>query len=60
MTPTWKTNSIYTIDPGAGNVMGAVRTAPAKKVSRDRMTEDQKTEVLGRIKATGDADDLEG
>ncbi|MDL0430187.1 3-hydroxyacyl-CoA dehydrogenase NAD-binding domain-containing protein [Marinobacter sp. TBZ242] len=32
----------------------------AKKVSRGRMTEEQKTEVLNRIKATGSADDLEG
>ncbi|MCL7943896.1 3-hydroxyacyl-CoA dehydrogenase NAD-binding domain-containing protein [Marinobacter sp. ATCH36] len=32
----------------------------AKKVSRGRMTEAQKTEVLNRIKATGSADDLEG
>ena len=32
----------------------------AKKVSRGRMTEEQKAEVLGRIKATASADDLEG
>ena len=32
----------------------------AKKVSRGRMTEAQKAEVLGRIKATGDPNDLEG
>ncbi|MCK7552669.1 3-hydroxyacyl-CoA dehydrogenase NAD-binding domain-containing protein [Marinobacter goseongensis] len=32
----------------------------AKKVSRGRMTEEQKAEVLGRIKATALADDLEG
>ncbi|WP_297797095.1 3-hydroxyacyl-CoA dehydrogenase NAD-binding domain-containing protein [uncultured Marinobacter sp.] len=32
----------------------------AKKVSRGRMTEEQKAEVLGRIKATDSADDLEG
>jgi 3-hydroxyacyl-CoA dehydrogenase/enoyl-CoA hydratase/3-hydroxybutyryl-CoA epimerase len=32
----------------------------ATKVSRGRMTEDQKTEVLNRIKATGAADDLDG
>ena len=32
----------------------------AKKVSRGRMTEQQKTDVLSRIKATGSADDLEG
>ncbi|MEX2474419.1 3-hydroxyacyl-CoA dehydrogenase NAD-binding domain-containing protein [Marinobacter sp.] len=32
----------------------------AKKVSRKRMTEEQKAEVLGRIKATASADDLEG
>lgn len=32
----------------------------AKKVSRGRMTEDQKAEVLNRIKATGSAGDLEG
>lgn len=32
----------------------------AKKVSRGRMTEEQKTEILDRIKATGSADDLEG
>ncbi|MDF0752323.1 3-hydroxyacyl-CoA dehydrogenase NAD-binding domain-containing protein [Marinobacter sp. 71-i] len=32
----------------------------AKKVSRGRMTEEQKAEVLNRIKATGSADDLEG
>ncbi|MGF2686476.1 3-hydroxyacyl-CoA dehydrogenase NAD-binding domain-containing protein [Marinobacter sp. DUT-3] len=31
-----------------------------KKVSRGRMTEEQKAEVLGRIKATDSADDLEG
>jgi len=32
----------------------------AKKVSRDRMTEEQKAEILGRIKATDNADDLDG
>jgi len=32
----------------------------AKKVSRGRMTEEQKAEILNRIKATGSADDLEG
>ncbi|MGM0768844.1 MAG: 3-hydroxyacyl-CoA dehydrogenase NAD-binding domain-containing protein [Pseudomonadota bacterium] len=32
----------------------------AKKVSRGRMTEEQKAEVLGRIKATASAGDLEG
>ncbi len=32
----------------------------AKKVSRGRMTEAQKAEILGRIKATDSADDLEG
>ncbi|WP_417565527.1 3-hydroxyacyl-CoA dehydrogenase NAD-binding domain-containing protein [Marinobacter sp.] len=32
----------------------------AKKVSRGRMTEDQKAEILSRIKATDSADDLEG
>ena len=32
----------------------------AKKVSRGRMTEEQKAEILGRIKATDSADDLEG
>lgn len=32
----------------------------ARKVSRGRMTEEQKAEVLGRIKATALADDLEG
>jgi len=32
----------------------------AKKVSRGRMTEAQKAEVLDRITATGSADDLEG
>src|SRR5690554_5678893 len=32
----------------------------AKKVSRGRMTEAQKDEVLARIKATASADDLEG
>ena len=32
----------------------------AKKVSRGRMTEQHKAEVLGRIKATGSAEDLEG
>ncbi|WP_421840921.1 3-hydroxyacyl-CoA dehydrogenase NAD-binding domain-containing protein [Marinobacter algicola] len=32
----------------------------AKKVSRGRMTEEQKTGILNRIKATGSADDLEG
>lgn len=32
----------------------------AKKVSRGRMTEEQKAEVLDRIKATASADDLEG
>ena len=32
----------------------------AKKVSRGRMTEDQKNEVLARIKATDNAGDLEG
>ncbi|WP_286222382.1 3-hydroxyacyl-CoA dehydrogenase NAD-binding domain-containing protein [Marinobacter apostichopi] len=32
----------------------------AKKVSRGRMTEEQKAEVLGRIKATDSADDLDG
>ncbi|MDX1553992.1 MAG: 3-hydroxyacyl-CoA dehydrogenase NAD-binding domain-containing protein, partial [Marinobacter sp.] len=32
----------------------------AKKVSRGRMTEEQKTEVLNRITATGSAADLEG
>lgn len=32
----------------------------ATKVSRGRMTEEQKTEVLNRIKATGSADDLDG
>ncbi|MEP1213404.1 MAG: 3-hydroxyacyl-CoA dehydrogenase NAD-binding domain-containing protein [Marinobacter sp.] len=32
----------------------------AKKVSRGRMTEEQKTEVLDRIRATSSADDLEG
>ena len=32
----------------------------AKKVSRGRMSETQKAEILGRIKATDSADDLEG
>lgn len=32
----------------------------AKKVSRGRMTEEQKAEILGRIKATDNADDLDG
>ena len=32
----------------------------AKKVSRGRMSEAQKAEILGRIKATDSADDLEG
>ncbi|WP_275297958.1 3-hydroxyacyl-CoA dehydrogenase NAD-binding domain-containing protein [Marinobacter sediminum] len=32
----------------------------AKKVSRGRMTEEQKAEILGRIKATDSADDLDG
>ncbi|PPI82821.1 3-hydroxyacyl-CoA dehydrogenase [Marinobacter maroccanus] len=32
----------------------------AKKVSRGRMTEAQKANILGRIKATDSADDLEG
>lgn len=32
----------------------------AKKVSRGRMTEEQKAEILNRIKATGSTDDLEG
>ncbi|AZT83460.1 3-hydroxyacyl-CoA dehydrogenase [Marinobacter sp. NP-4(2019)] len=32
----------------------------AKKVGRGRMTEEQKAEILGRIKATDSADDLEG
>ena len=32
----------------------------AKRVSRGRMTEEQKAEILNRIKATGSADDLEG
>ncbi|NMT63570.1 3-hydroxyacyl-CoA dehydrogenase NAD-binding domain-containing protein [Marinobacter orientalis] len=32
----------------------------AKKVSRGRMTEEQKTGVLNRIRPTGSADDLEG
>ncbi|MBR9987503.1 MAG: enoyl-CoA hydratase/isomerase family protein, partial [Desulfosarcina sp.] len=32
----------------------------AKKVSRGSLTEEQKAEVLGRIKAAGSADDLEG
>lgn len=31
-----------------------------KKVSRGRMTEEQKAEILGRIKATDNADDLDG
>ncbi|MEO9747500.1 MULTISPECIES: 3-hydroxyacyl-CoA dehydrogenase NAD-binding domain-containing protein [Marinobacter] len=35
-------------------------TLLAKKVSRGRMTEAQKAEVLDRITATGSADDLEG
>tara|TARA_Y100001001_G_scaffold106632_1_gene104566 strand:- start:4916 stop:6487 length:1572 start_codon:yes stop_codon:yes gene_type:complete len=32
----------------------------ARKVSRGRMTEEQKAKILGRIKATESADDLEG
>ena len=32
----------------------------AKKVSRGRMTEEQKADILSRIKATDSADDLEG
>ncbi|MBW4936153.1 3-hydroxyacyl-CoA dehydrogenase NAD-binding domain-containing protein [Marinobacter sp. F4206] len=32
----------------------------AKKVSRGRMTEEQKADILGRIKATDSADDLDG
>jgi 3-hydroxyacyl-CoA dehydrogenase/enoyl-CoA hydratase/3-hydroxybutyryl-CoA epimerase len=32
----------------------------AKKVSRGRMTEEQKAEILGRITATGSAEDLAG
>ncbi|WP_322003099.1 3-hydroxyacyl-CoA dehydrogenase NAD-binding domain-containing protein [Marinobacter alexandrii] len=32
----------------------------AEKVSRGRMTEEQKAEILGRIKATDNADDLDG
>ena len=32
----------------------------AKKVSRGRMTEQQKADILGRIKATDSAEDLEG
>ncbi|MFP3441745.1 3-hydroxyacyl-CoA dehydrogenase NAD-binding domain-containing protein, partial [Pantoea sp. SIMBA_133] len=32
----------------------------AKKVSRGRMTEEQKADILSRIKATDSSDDLEG